>query len=262
MTDPSSGSQCCRCRGFTLVEVAVVMIIIGLLIGAIAIPLATRIESSKIENTTELLNLAEERLLAYVTRYGYFPCPADAVSNGLEAGANHATGSCATWYGYLPATAIGLTPVDAQGYAFDAWASGGATANRIRYAVSNQTVGGIANPFTAVNGMASAGIGSLMTTALFQICASGSGVNAGVDCGTAQTLASNAAAVIWSVGPNALTGGTSTDEAQNPNPNGGSADRIFVSRERSASTGAEYDDIVRWIPTTLLIARLRAAGVL
>ena len=239
-----------------------VTIVIALLIGAIAIPLATRIESSKIESTTELLGLAEEKLLAYASRFGYFPCPASAASNGLEAGANHGTGGCTAWYGYLPAAAIGLTPVDSQGYAVDAWTGSGGAANRIRYAVSNQAVGGIANPFTLVNGMARAGTGSLMSASLFQICASGSGVNPGIDCGAAPTLAANAAVVIWSVGANALTGGTSADEAQNPNPNGGSADRIFVSHERSGSTGAEYDDIVRWISTTVLIGRLRAAGML
>ena len=30
--------------------------------------------------------------------------------------------------------------------------------------------------------------------------------------------------------PNGATGGTSAHEAQNPNPNGGSADSVFVSR--------------------------------
>ena len=263
MTRFTSGSPRWRCGGFTLIEISVALIIIGLLIGAIAIPLATRIESSKIENTSQALDLVEEKLLAYATRFGYFPCPADAASNGLEpAGTNHTTGSCPTWYGFLPAAAMGWTPVDAQGYALDSWAAPGAAANRIRYAVSNQTVGGVANPFTAVNGMGTAGIAALMSNSLLRVCGSGSGVNAGVDCGTAQTLAFNAAVVIWSVGPNAVTGGTSVDEAQNPNPNGGSADVIFVSRDRSGGTGAEYDDIVRWIPITLLIGRLRAAGVL
>lgn len=246
--------------GFTLVEIAVVLLIIGLVVGAIAIPLGTRIESRRIEETNRLLDLAQEKLLAYATKYGYFPCPADAVSNGQEpAGTNHTTGACPAWHGFLPAAALGWTPVDAQGYALDAWGSAG---SRIRYAVSNDTIDGITNPFTQVNGLANAGIGPASSAALFRVCSSGSGVNPGVDCGTAPTLASNAAIVIWSVGPNAATGGTSIHEAQNPNPNGGSADRIFVSRPRADASSAEFDDLVRWIPGPILVGRLRVAGVM
>jgi hypothetical protein len=112
--------------------------------------------------------------------------------------------------------------------------------------------------------MRAAGIASLADPALslMHVCASGRGVSAGVNCGTAQTLVSTAPVVIWSVGPNAATGGTSVDEAQNPNPNGGSADRIFVSRVRSAVAGNEFDDIVTWIPMPILIGRMVAAGEL
>ena len=60
-----------------------------------------------------------------------------------------------------------------------------------------------------------------------------------------MTLASNAAVVVWSVGANGATGGTSVHEAQNPNPNGGSADRIFVSRGTSNVPGHEFDESSR-----------------
>jgi len=237
-------------RGFTLVETAIVLLIVGLVIGAIAIPLTTRIESRRIEDTTLALDLANGKLLEYAARLGYFPCPADGASNGGEpAGTNHATGNCPTWFGFLPAVALAWTPVDSQGYALDAWGS------RIRYAVSNDAVGGVANPFTRVNGVPLAGMPAILSTGLLRICATGLGVNAGIDCGGAATLASNAVAVVWSTGPNAMTGGTSIDEAQNPNPNGGSADRIFVSRARADPAGAEYDDIVRWIPGASLAGR-------
>lgn len=241
-------------KGFTLIEIAVVLIIAGLLIGAIVIPLQTQLESAKIDDTNRTLELARESVLTYASRYGYFPCPADAASTGQEApGFDHATGSCPVWYGFLPAAALGWPNVDAQGYALDAWSTAG---SRIRYAVWNQPVGGVANPFTVVNGIVNAGIQPMGSTAMVRICGSGTGVNPGVDCGTAPTLASNAAVVIWSVGPNAMTGGTSVDEAQNPNPNGGSADRIFVSRDRSETAGSEFDDMLKWIPATVIISRL------
>jgi hypothetical protein len=112
--------------------------------------------------------------------------------------------------------------------------------------------------------MRTAGIAALADPALslFHVCASASGVSAGVSCGTALTLVSTAPVVVWSVGGNAQAGGTSPDEAQNPNPKGGSADRIFVSRVRGDVSGSEYDDMVVWIAMPVLIARMVAAGQL
>jgi hypothetical protein len=136
------------------------------------------------------------------------------------------------------------------------------TQNRIRYAVSNQTVNGITNPLTRTSGMSSAGLTSLGAAQFLYVCNSGTGVNVNTNCGTAVTLASNAMAVLYSVGPNAATGGTSAHEAENPNPNGGSADRIFVNRDWSTVSGSEFDDIVTWIGTSPLFNRMIAAGQL
>ena len=158
------------------------------------------------------------QLLGYAAANGYFPCPADSASNGQEAVAtNHNTGACPVWQGFLPAAVLGLTSTDAQGYAIDAW---GVPANRIRYAVSNHTIAGTTDPFT-------------------RMCGSAAGVVSGTSCGTAPTLVSTTPVVVWSVGSNATSGGVSADEAQNPNPNGGSEDRIFVSRVRNEVAGYE-----------------------
>jgi hypothetical protein len=110
--------------------------------------------------------------------------------------------------------------------------------------------------------MSSVGLSNLAAAQFLYVCNSGSGVTAGTNCGTAVALASNAMAILYSVGPNAATGGTGTDEAENPNPNGGSADRIFVSHDQSSGTGAEFDDIVTWIGTSPLFNRMIAAGQL
>jgi hypothetical protein len=224
-------------------------------------PLQTQIESRKLEATEQRLHQARESLLGYVAAHGYFPCPADHASNGHEpAGADHASGSCPTYYGFLPAAELGLTTSDSEGYAVDGWSR---PENRIRYAVSNQALASAnnSNALTRSNGMRTAGIAYLSDPALslFHVCASGNGVTA-VACGAAPTLVSTAPVVVWSVGPNAATGGMSRDEAQNPNPNGGSADRVFVSRVRSTVSGNEYDDIVTWIPMPTVIARMVAAG--
>jgi type II secretory pathway pseudopilin PulG len=268
--------------GFTLVEIAISIFIITLLLGSILVPLATQVESRNFENTQRILDQAREALLGYAAANGYFPCPAapDGSTNGLEATPNHAAGvgTCAAsvtganmYHGFLPAATLGFTPVDASGHAVDAFVSDQLGRNRIRYAVSSVSVNSTTNctltpitrPFTAANGMRSAGMYCIAAANLLYICNSGTGVTAGTNCGTATKLTDNAIVVIWSVGPNAATtGGASVDEAQNPNPAGGSADRIFVSKTRSTVAGSEFDDIVTWIGAATIFNRLIAAGQL
>jgi hypothetical protein len=243
-----------------MIELAVALFLIALLLGSIAMPLQAQLEMRKAEETARTLDRARTALLGYAAANGYLPCPADDNSVGQEAsGTNHETGHCPTWFGFLPAAALGMDVPESRGYAVDAW---GTFANRIRYAVAPYTVGTVTNAVTRVNGMRNAGIARLSDPALslFHVCDSGSGVSPGSTCGKAVTLVSSTPAVIWSSGANAGTGGASPHEAQNPHVNGGSADRLFVSRARSDAPGAEFDDQVAWIPMSVLLHRLLAAG--
>jgi type II secretory pathway pseudopilin PulG len=252
-----------RRDGFTLIELAVALFVLILLLGSIIVPLTTQVEQRKVSDTRRVLDEARDALIGFAAANGRLPCPASGTSNGSEsfaAGGSAANGNCSNFFdGFLPAAALGLAATDNQGYAMDGW---GLVQNRIRYAVSNQTVSGITNPLTRSSGMSSAGLTSLVAAQFLFVCNSGAGVTAGVNCGTAVTLASNAMAVLYSVGPNAATAGTSAHEAENPNPNGGSADRVFVSRDWSSVAGAEFDDIVTWIGTSPLFNRMIAAGQL
>jgi len=283
-----------RTLGFTIVELAVTMVVIAILLGSILVPLNTQVESRKYDETQRVLERAREALLGYVAANGYFPCPATSTSNGQEApGFNHnpvpPQTSCPStvgvaalsgvYYGFLPAARLGLTPTDSQGYALDAW--GLAPYNRIRYAVSAVTVNDVVEPFTRINRLRVAGMANVVNcvqgaaaavcdapgggAGLLYVCGSGVGATA-ANCGTAMKLTDNAVAVIWSSGPNAATasGGTSVDEAQNPNFKGGSADRIFVSKTKSGgpSDANEFDDVVTWIGSPILFNRLIQAGQL
>ncbi len=267
-----------RAARFTIVELAVTMVVIAILLGSILVPLNTQVESRKYDETQRVLERAREALLGFAAAYGRFPCPASTTSNGAEhffsPGGDPTNGICHSsvtgtnvYAGFLPATTLGLTPIDAQGYALDAW--GLSPYNRIRYAVSNQTVN-VQRPFTTLpdpptntRGMRAAGMANISSALLLHVCASGTGVVAGTNCGTAVTLTTNAIAVIWSVGPNAATtGGLSTDEAENPNPVGGSVDRVFVSKTRSGGTAGEFDDSVTWLGPATVFNRLIQAGQL
>jgi len=252
-------------RAFTLIELALALFIITLLLGSVLIPLQTQVENRKIEETQRLLEQAREALLGYAAAYGYLPCPATATSAGTEptTGTNHGTGACVTYNGFLPAALLGFTYVDSEGFGIDAW--GGAPANRIRYAVSNHQIGSVTNPFTTAGGMGLAGITAVASNGmLLYICGSGVGVVSNSGCGaTAQTLASNVVAVIWSSGANAQTGGTSVHETQNLGVDvPPSADRVFVSRVRTASGANEFDDQLVWISGFSIVSRLVASGQL
>ena len=237
----------------------------GIVAGVVAIAVAaaairTQIEARLHDETVRTLNAAADSLLDYAASRGYFPCPADAESGGREPeGTNHQSGNCPIWYGFLPAVELGMQSLDSQGYKTDGW---GGPANRIRYAVSNTAVRTIVNPFTRRHGMRRVGVESLGMEYLLWVCGSADGVFEGSTCGAAPVLTSKTPAVIWSVGRNARTGGKSADEAENPNPNGGSEDPVFVSRPRSNTPGEEFDDVVTWIPLPLLINRMMSKGQL
>lgn len=252
-----------RERGFSLIELAVAVVVIAIFLSSILVPLNTRVAQRKISDTQKTLEDAKEALLGFAMAYGRLPCPASATSNGVESfavGGDSTNGNCSNFFdGFLPAVTLGLTPIDAQGYALDGW---GLAQNRIRYAVSNQSLAApdgavITNPFTRVNGMRNATISVIAAGNLLHVCSTGTGIT--TSCAANTTLTANAPLVVWSVGANAVAGGTSVDEAQNPNPNGGSADRFFVWHVLSSVSGNEFDDIVTWISTGNLASRLVAA---
>lgn len=258
-------------RGFTLIEMAVVLVVVSLVLGSLLVPLASQVEQRKIRGTEQTLEQARDAVLAFAAVRGRLPCPA-GTAHGQEAFITGPTvGDCANFWGFLPAATLGLSPLDASGYARDGWGgevrdAGNIDQNRIRYAVRNATVGGQNFVFTKTGGIKAAGMAAISTFAdangLLHICNAGGGGGGGSSCGTALTLTSEAVAVIWASGPNAATGGVSVDEAENPNPKGGSADRVFVSRPWGAGAGPEFDDQMVWITPPLLFQRMIAAGQL
>src|SRR5262245_9987674 len=94
---------------FTLVELAVVMSIIGLLLAGAMMTLSAQSEQRAIDETRRRLNAAVEALVAYAVVNGRLPCPAAPSANGDEAPSGG--GACSNPYnGFLPARTIGFQP--------------------------------------------------------------------------------------------------------------------------------------------------------
>ncbi|MFZ4536569.1 type II secretion system protein [Propionivibrio sp.] len=234
--------------GFTLVEIAIVLVIVGLLVGGVLMPLSTQVEQKRIAETEKYLEQIKEALLGFAAANGRLPCPATAASNGMESPPGG--GVCTNSYnGFLPAVTLGLSPVDSAGFATDAW---NVVQNRIRYAVTTSN----SSAFTTTGLIKSTGLGTLSSD--LYVCASATGITA-TTCGTATSLATNAVAVIYSLGKNAPAGGTGLDEAANLN-----YDKVFVSHTEATTAAAngEFDDIVTWLSPNILFNRMVTAGQL
>jgi prepilin-type N-terminal cleavage/methylation domain-containing protein len=235
-----------RTRGFSLVEIAVAMMVIAILLGAMLVPLTTQVAQRKISDTQKTLEDITQALLGYAIANGRLPCPASSTSSGIESPAGG--GVCTNPYnGFVPAATLGLQATDSQGYAIDAWGT------RIRYAVATAN----SSAFTTANGMRTQGMAAL--TPNLDVCPTSTGIDT-TSCGTGKPyLANSAVAVILSLGPNWVTGGTGADEAANLN-----GDQVFVYHVRSGSSNpnGEFDDIVTWLSENVLYNRMVAAGQL
>lgn len=88
-------------RGFSLLELTVVLVILGLALGGMLTPLAASMEQKDLARTDAALNLAYEALLGFAVVNGRLPC-ADADGDGDE--------NCpAAGEGELPWRTLGLT---------------------------------------------------------------------------------------------------------------------------------------------------------
>lgn len=253
-------------KAFTLVEVAIVLIIVGLAVGGILSSLSTQVEQQKLNETRNTVNNVKEALLGYAMSNGRFPCPAATPASGVTAvekfasGGNATNGKCSVFYnGYVPAVTLGLSPTDTSGYVLDGWN------NPIHYAISNVTYVDPVTPpvtyfvFTNSSGMQKAGMQTMASQTLLSVCATGTGIAAGLCAGATDTVNNNSVIVVYSTGKNTSTGGTGTDEAANLN-----SDKAFVSHPPYAAGAAngEFDDIVEWISPNSIFSRLVQANQL
>jgi len=249
--------------GFSLVEMAIVLAIVGLLLGGLLPTISSQMEQQRRNETRKQLEEVQQALVGFAVANGRLPCPASASSNGQESFAtsptagNETNGICSNFYsGFVPAATLGISPVDEQGYTLDGWN------NRIRYAVVDYQPSGVPNTtFTSADGMRNTTMDKIAdsNTNLLNVCASATGIN-GSNCGSsANKLTNKVPVVIYSTGKNGSYGGAGLDEAANLN-----GDRVFVSHTPTpgTATNGEFDDLMIWLSPNILFNRMVAAGKL
>lgn len=262
-------------RGFSLVEMAIVLIILAFVLGALLLPLQAQRNQLFQSQTEDVLALAKRALLGYAQSHGRLPCPATAASNGMEQPLG-GTAACTQLVGFLPAATLGIQPVDAQGFALDGWQ------NRILYAVTQSNSGGAATPdFTSniadnlatplvneADGMNVVGISNLAPD--LRVCLSSAGITATMCSAAAPETnysINNAVAVIYSIGATGAQAVGGVDETANLNDadaNGIIDDGVFVSHGVTAAGAAngEFDHMVTWISPYVLYNTMIEAGQL
>lgn len=209
-------------RGFSLVEIAIVLVIVGLLITGLALPLTAQLDQKNYNETQKELMDMQEALIGYALSNTaldgrpHLPCP-DTDSNGFEN--REATGLCTALEADVPWATLGLGQTDSWN-------------NRYRYRVTSA----FANSTT----------GFSLTTARDMTILDAAGGN---------VLAANIPAVLTSKGKHGA--GAGADEQENSDN-----DTIFVNHEPANIAGNEFDDLVVWMPAAVLFNRMVMAGKL
>ena len=267
--------------GFSLIEIAIVMVIMSVFLAIVAVPIATQVTQKRVVETQRLLELAQQALIGFASANGRLPCPATDGSTigatnslGIEqfaAGGSAATGKCEFWAGYLPAVTLGLSPIDGEGFMVDAW---GVKTNRIRYAVWGSdvvSVNAVLYPFTKTGGIKAATTPSLADTLIatyLLVCKSAptgavpsaTTATAINNCGAGVVgLSTKAPAIVYSLSANAPNGGTGTDEAFNAKTTANQT-FAFVSHDYTSGPTNEFDDLVSWLSLNILLNSMQTAG--
>lgn len=249
-----------RQGGFTLLELALVILVLGLLIGGLLTPLATRLEQKYRADTARQLAEIQETLLGYALAHGHFPCPdcpdrasgncatvatrlgATAINDGREDGTDDpvTTASndraalpfalCATETGNLPWATLGVGATDAWGSAF---------IYRVDQEFADDTAGTRACARAALN---------------ISFCLGSVGdADIRVEDGAGNTLAPNIPALVISPGQNRHTPLADLPAPERENQDG---DQTFVQAPYSAAPGAGFDDLLTWVSPSILMYQM------
>ena len=227
------------CRGFTLVELAMVLFIVSLLLGGLLVPLATQIEARQRSDAENQLESIREALIGFAIINGRFPCHTTTTDPASASyGEENSPCDTLTTDGILPWKTLGLDN------GLDPWgvqrtASTDAWTGYWRYRVQSS----FASTFTLSTNPA--------TNKLCVLDASGNLLN---------STSENPVAIIYSTGANKTAEGLNvTYEATSTSTNCVTNTPITY---QGGAASANFDDITIWLTRPLIFNRMVSAGVL
>ena len=240
-------------KGFTLVEMAIVLVIVGLLVAAFLTPLSAQIDQRYYGETRKQLEDSKEALYGYAMSHvaidgkPYLPCP-DTDNDGVEQ--PRVAGACPFQEGRLAWTTLGLTRGDSWG-------------NLIRYRVhpsfSNSTTGfalnSVAN-FRICQDNTCAPANTVISTGIPVIL-----ISHGKNGFGARNAESGVIAQVPAGIPNEIA---NMDGRDNPRSGNNIADITDTANVDFVSTfpSNTFDDVVTWISPNILFNRMVNAGKL
>lgn len=266
-----------RQSGFTLIEIAVVLVIVGLLMASFIGSLTSRIETTRRDNTIKKLEDIKQSIFGYAAAEGRLPCPATAVGGGQEQPVGG--GACTGLYGFVPGRTLGLSGAyNRDNLLIDSWG------NPFRYSVT----GSDTNAFTTAPGAggsirevaAAAGNGLAVLSPNIVICDGDStgnnicqgGPNTLIDTAvfTILSLGKDGSAFITNLAPNSDQGENASEAVAVANAAGENLaytvanNRVFVSKSYSeiGSAAGQFDDLITWASQYALYSYMLEAGQL
>lgn len=236
--------------GFTLIEMSIVLIVISLILAGVLKTVGVQRQQLKRDETRQQLEIIREALIGFALTNGRLPCP-DTGNDGIENPPDPANGTdCDVNEAFLPHVDIGVDRADTWG-------------NRFRYRVRGTGNLRMTDALPALDGVSGAaradGAGA---NASFAMDNDGNIIIYDNDEAVGATLANNIPAIVLSYAENGGTqlncgAGLSARELENCDD-----DVSFVSSFYSSVNGQEFDDLITWIPLTILKARMIEAALL
>lgn len=244
------------CSGFSLTEMAIVLLIMGVILGGLLGAVGQSTENTRRLETKGKLREIEESLYAFAQVQGRLPCPADSDTNGLEdiAPADLDTGDCNLFHGLLPNATLGLSgSINSNGFLEDPWG------NPYRYSVTENTPNGY-------NYTGSTIIWNIYNSDPTDVAADADTLRVCDNTGCTGVIMTNVApAVVLSMGNNWANVATGS-AAEQANGSGTTLGTYTVTNTNTfVLTGyseENFDDMLIWLSPHLLFGKLITAGKL
>lgn len=228
--------------GFSLVEMAIVLVILGLILSSLLLPFSAQIDVSKYSENRKAMSDIKEAIVGFGISYGYLPCPAISAVNGAE-DRDIITGGCVGGKrsGFVPWATLGLPKLDTWGHIYE-YSVTPAYANSLNK-IGLTTTTDITIK-TRVNGGALTNLSNANAVPMIIFTHGKNGILGFGDDGT-QILNNST---------------TNIDEVANA-----TSSNVFISRDftnQASIAGGEYDDVVVWLSPSQYVNRLVLAGQL